>query len=65
MRFTKLGPLEDWFYAKPAEPIFQTIAMPVAAFGASGTPKYIRLRFDRDLKGVIIISQIGFSAEGL
>jgi dienelactone hydrolase len=62
--FTKLGPFEDWFYAKPAEPVFQTIAMPLTAFGVSAPLKRIRLRFDRDVKGVVIISQIGFSVAG-
>ncbi len=61
VRFTKLAQLDDWFYKKPAEPIFQTIAIPLTAFGSAGQPKRIRLRFDRDLTGVVILSHVGIS----
>jgi len=66
VRFTKLASIDNFAYKKSSEPIFQTVEVPLAAFAARNsqfTPKKIklvRLRFDRTLSRVVIISEIGF-----
>jgi hypothetical protein len=65
-RFTKLAQLDDFAYKKPAEPIFQTIAIPLAEFTRQQNAfdpaklKTIRLRFDRTPSRVVILSEVGF-----
>lgn len=66
VRFTKLAMLDDIAYEKDAEPVFQTIDLPLAAFAAQAKGfdvsriKAIRLRFDRTMSRVVILSQLGF-----
>jgi hypothetical protein len=68
VQFSKLSMLDDWFYEKSSEPIFQTIELPLAAFAEQSKGfdpaqlEVIRLRFDRTLSRVIILSRIGFEA---
>ncbi len=62
--FTKLGPFEDVGYENPAEAVFQTITIPLAAFGAdkkfdATKLRTIRLRFDRTAASVILVSKVG------
>ena len=64
VRFTKLSALEKLGYPKEAEPIFQTIDLPLAAFATDAhfdpaKISMIRLLFDRTRESVIILSQIG------
>lgn len=61
-RFTKFPPLDDYAYKKPAEPIFQTFELPLHDFGLDDPRqlKSVRLRFDKTVARVIILSQIGF-----
>ena len=62
VRFTKLAKMDEFAYEKESEPIFQTIELPLAAFGLDPAKiKIIRLRFDRTPMRVIILSQLGFS----
>ncbi len=67
VRFTKLAAMDDFAYEKPSEPVFQTIDLPLAAFAAESTGfdpakiKIIRLRFDRTVSRVVILSQIGLA----
>ncbi len=57
--FTKLAKLDEIGYEKESEPIFQTIDLPLAAFGVDPAKiKTIRLRFDRTPMRVVILSQI-------
>jgi pimeloyl-ACP methyl ester carboxylesterase len=59
VRFTKLAKLDEIGYEKESEPIFQTIDLPLAAFGVDPVKiKTIRLRFDRTPMRVVILSQI-------
>jgi hypothetical protein len=66
VRFTKLAKLDEIAYEKESEPIFQTIELPLAAFADQikgfdpAQIKTIRLRFDRTLSRVVILSQLGF-----
>jgi len=66
VRFTKLGLLDEQFYEKRSEPIFQTIAMPLSVFAAQNKlfnpTKWntIRLKFDRTTSRVLILSEIAF-----
>ena len=62
VRFTKFAILDDYAYKKPAEPIFQTFDLPLKAFGIDDSHQLrtIRLRFDKTLSRVIILSQLGF-----
>jgi dienelactone hydrolase len=68
VRFSKLAMLDDWFYEKASEPIFQTVELPLAAFAAQTNGfdpaklETIRLRFDRTPSRVIILSRIGFES---
>lgn len=65
-RFTKVPILDDLVYEKASEPVFQTIELPLAAFAEKSKDfdfaqiKTIRLRFDRTLSKVIILSRVGF-----
>jgi dienelactone hydrolase len=65
-RFTKLAFLDEMAYKKAAEPVLQTIELPLRAFAAAAPGfdparlKTIRLRFDRVEKGSIVISEVGF-----
>jgi hypothetical protein len=65
-RFTKWAFLDEKAYKKAAEPVLQTIELPLRDFVAAAPGfktaklKTIRLRFDRVEKGSIIISEIGF-----
>ena len=64
VRFTKLAFLDAENYKNAAEPIFQTIELPLRAFAAENPQfdpaklKTIRLRFDRTPARVIILSEI-------
>lgn len=66
VHFTKLISLDNLAYQKSSEPVFQTIELPLAAFGSRNSRfdpsklATIRLRFDRTLSRIIVISQIGF-----
>lgn len=65
VRFTKLELIDDLFYKKPAEAVFQTITIPLSAFGAPDgfdveRLNTVRLRFDRTNAGVILLSKVGF-----
>jgi dienelactone hydrolase len=65
VRFTKLEWLDNLFFEKSSEPVFQTIAMPLSAFAQqkgfdAGRLKMIRLRFDRTAASVILLSRVGF-----
>jgi dienelactone hydrolase len=62
VRFTKFQMLDDYAYKKPDEPIFQTFDLPLKDFGI-GEPEQlrtVRLRFDKTVERVLILSQIGF-----
>jgi hypothetical protein len=61
VRFTKFALLDDFAYQKPAEPIFQTFELPLKAFGIDdpGQLRTIRLRFDKTITRVLILSRIG------
>jgi dienelactone hydrolase len=65
-RFTKWAFLDEKGYKKAAEPVLQTIELPLRDFAAAARGfdpaklKTIRLRFDRVEKGSIVISEIGF-----
>jgi hypothetical protein len=64
VRFTKLEWLDNLFFEKSSEPVFQTITIPLSAFAQKGLDagrlKMIRLRFDRTTAGVILLSKVGF-----
>jgi hypothetical protein len=50
---------------KSSEPTFRTITIPLSAFARqegfdAGRVKAIRLRFDRTMAGVILLSKVGF-----
>jgi hypothetical protein len=62
VRFTKFAILDSRFYEKAAEPIFQTFDLPLRDFGIDDPKQLqvVRLRFDKTVKGVVILSQIGF-----
>ncbi len=66
VQFTKLAAIDNFAYNKSSEPIFQTIELPLAAFAEADGRfdlrklKIIRLRFDRTLSRVLIVSEIGF-----
>ncbi|HEY3738371.1 MAG TPA: hypothetical protein VGL53_00930 [Bryobacteraceae bacterium] len=61
-RFTKFAMLDDYAYKKADEPIFQTFDLPLHAFGVDDSKqvKVVRLRFDKTVSRVVILSQIGF-----
>ncbi len=61
-RFTKFAILDDFAYKKPAEPIFQTFELPLREFGVDDAKEVrsVRLRFDKTVSRVVILSQIGF-----
>lgn len=63
-QFTKLPPLDSLAYDKAAEPVFQTISVPLAAFAGQGFDPAkltgIRLRFDRTASGMLLVSHVGF-----
>ncbi len=64
-QFTKLQFLDNLFFEKSSEPVFQTVTIPLAAFAARegfepGRLKVIRLRFDRTVGSVILLSKVGF-----
>jgi dienelactone hydrolase len=62
VHLTKFAKLDEIAYEKASEPIFQTIDLPLAAFAVDAAKiKTIRLRFDRTLMRVVILSQLGFS----
>jgi hypothetical protein len=67
-QFSKLAILDDWFYEKASEPTFQSIELPLAAFAEQSKGfdptkiNTVRLRFDRTLSRVIILSRIGFES---
>ena len=65
VRFTKLQMIDDEGYKKKSEPVFQTVAAPLAAFNGLDSAKLrvVRLRFDRTRESVIVISSIGFSEQ--
>jgi dienelactone hydrolase len=65
VRFTKFQMLDDYAYKKPAEPIFQTFEMPLKAFGLDDASqlKVVRLRFDKTVSRVLILSHIGFESD--
>jgi hypothetical protein len=67
-RFSKLDTIEEQSYGTQPEPIFQTYSVPLAAF-AEAAPGFdpaavaeVRLVFDRSPEGVIIVDDIGLSA---
>jgi dienelactone hydrolase len=62
VRFTKFQFMDDFAYEKPAEPVFQTFELPLAAFSAIDPAKLrmIRLKFDRTPMRVVILSAVGF-----
>jgi dienelactone hydrolase len=62
VRFTKFAMLDNYAYKKPAEPVFQTFELPLKAFGIDDPRqlRVIRLRFDKTVTRVVILSQIGF-----
>ena len=62
VRFTKFAMLDDYAYKKPAEPIFQTFELPLKDFGIEDPTKLrvVKLRFDKTMERVVILSQIGF-----
>ena len=64
VRFTKLEWLDNLFFEKSSEPVFQTVAIPLSAFAQKGLDagrlKMIRLRFDHTTAGVILLSKVGF-----
>jgi len=60
-RFTKLGFLEDQFYDKDWEPVFQSVRIPLDAFSIDPrTLTAVRLKFDRTPMSVICLSAVGF-----
>ena len=65
VRFTKLAALDDFAYEKSSEPVFQTITIPLSAFGTNpefnaARLKTIRLRFNLTAESVILLSKVGF-----
>lgn len=62
-QFLKSAFLDEQAYKKAAEPVMQTIELPLRDFAAQGLDpaklKTIRFRFDRGEKGSIVISEIG------
>ncbi len=64
VRFTKFAMLDDYAYKKPAEPIFQTFELPLKAFGVDDASqlRVVRLRFDKTVSRVLILSQLGFES---
>lgn len=62
VRFTKIGMLDSLGFEKPYEATFQTIRIPLSAFGGvdPSTLRSIRLRFDRTPSSVILLSKVGF-----
>ena len=63
VRFTKFAMLDDYAYKKPAEPIFQTFELPLRAFGVDDEPlRVARLRFDKTVSRVVILSQMGLES---
>jgi hypothetical protein len=67
VRFTKFPMLDDYAYKKPAEPIFQTFELPLKAFGVDDASqlRVVRLRFDRTVSRVLILSHIGFESDNM
>ncbi len=69
IKFTKLDWLDNAWYSKPAEPVFQSITIPLSAFAAQDSRfdpaklKTIRFQFDRTPERVIIISEIGIARQ--
>jgi hypothetical protein len=67
VKFTKLNWLDSNWYNKASEPVFQSVAIPLAAFVAQdhrfdpAKLKAIRFQFDRTPERVIIISEIGIA----
>ncbi|HLJ48403.1 MAG TPA: hypothetical protein VKU01_20450 [Bryobacteraceae bacterium] len=62
VQFTKIAAIDSFAYEKSSEPIFQTIEIPLSAFGVDAAKiRAIRLRFDRTPTRVIILSKIGFT----
>lgn len=63
-QFTKLKVLDSFAYENAAEPVFQTISVPLAAFAGKGFDPAnltgIRLRFDRTASGMLLVSHVGF-----
>jgi dienelactone hydrolase len=64
VRFTKFAMLDDYAYKKPAEPIFQTFELPLKAFGVDEAShlRVVRLRFDKTVSRVLILSQMGLES---
>ncbi len=64
VRFTKFAMLDDYAYKKPAEPIFQTFELPLKAFGVDDAShlRVVRLRFDKTVSRVVILSQMGLES---
>lgn len=67
VRFTKIPMLDESAYKKAAEPVLQSMSLPLSAFTAAAAPGFdparltrIQLRFDRTPASVIIVGQIGF-----
>lgn len=62
VRFTKIGMLDSLGFEKPYEATFQSIRIPLSAFGGvdTSTLRSIRLRFDRTPSSVILLSKVGF-----
>lgn len=69
VKFTKLDWLDRDRYVKASEPVFQSIAIPLAAFAAQDPRfnpaklKVIRLQFDRTPERVILVSEIGLAQQ--
>ena len=69
VRFMKLEALDRRFYKSPSEPVFQSIRLPLSAFAAQNTRfdsaklKAVRFEFDRTPSRVVVVSEIGFSAD--
>jgi dienelactone hydrolase len=61
-RFAKIGLIDSLVYKKPAEPVFQNITVPLAAFEGvdPSQVRAVRLRFDRTKSAVLVWSGIGF-----
>jgi len=65
VRFSKLKLLDNLFYEKMSEPVFQSVFLPLSGFTKQvefdpGRLRTIRLRFDRTPASVILLSKIGF-----
>jgi len=69
VKFTKLNWLDRQWYEESAEPVFQSIAIPLSAFTSINRQfdpaklNSIRLRFDRTPERVIIIDEIGIARQ--